>query len=83
MYKKCGQIEFDRLKSLLIRDKANAPCQLADVLKSDVYTLMKNYMDISAENVKIYFDADEKGYHIIVSVHTNRFKQMGTNKISR
>lgn len=77
MSKKAAQIEFDRLKNLLIKDKANAPCQLADVLKSDIYTLMKNYMEINSENIKIYFDADEKGYHIIISVHTNRFKQMG------
>lgn len=78
MYKKAKDMEYKRLKSLLIQDKANAPNQLSDVLRSDIYTLLKNYMEITPSNLKIYFDADEKGYHVIISARTNRFKQMGT-----
>lgn len=60
-----------------MQDKASIPCQLADVLKSDIYFSFKNYMELKPENIKIYFDADEKGYHVIVSARTNRFKQVG------
>jgi septum formation topological specificity factor MinE len=77
MGKNSARLEYRRLKSLLMQDKANVPCQLGEVLKSDVYFSFKNYMELKPENIKIYFDADEKGYHVIVSARTNRFKQVG------
>lgn len=77
MYNKAGEIEYGRLKKLLLQDKVNTPDRLTDVLKSDIFAVMKNYMDIRSEDVKVVIDADDKGYHVIISARTNRFKQIG------
>jgi len=77
MSNKTGEIELSRLKSLLIHDKASTPDRLTDVLKSDLYAVLNNYMDLFSDDLKVLIDTDEKGYHIIVSAHTNRFKQIG------
>lgn len=77
MNNKAGEIELNRLKKLLMQDKVNTPDRLTDVLKSDVYSVMKNYMELRPDDIKILIDADDKGYHVIVSARTHRFRQIG------
>jgi hypothetical protein len=74
---KAGQIELARLKNLLMQDKVNTPNQLADVIKSDVYPVLSSYMDLFSEDLKVLIDADDMGYHVIISARTHRFKQIG------
>jgi septum formation topological specificity factor MinE len=77
MNNKMGEIELNRLKNLLKQDKVNTPDSLTDVLRSDLYGVLRNYMEIRSEDLKVIIDADDKGYVIIVSARTNRFKQIG------
>lgn len=74
---KSVNIELSRLKSLLMQDKASTPDRLTEVLKSDIFSLLKNYMDLYPDDLKILIDTDDKGYHLIISARTNRFKQIG------
>ncbi len=77
MNNKSGEIELQRLKNLLKQDKVNTPDRLTEVIKSDLFGVLKNYMEIRGEDVKVMIDADDKGYHVIVSARTNRFRQIG------
>lgn len=74
---KAGEIELSRLKNLLVHDKVSTPNQLTDVIKSDIYSVLSNYMELYSDDLKVLVDADEKGYHLMISAHTNRFKQVG------
>jgi septum formation topological specificity factor MinE len=77
MNNRMSEIELNRLKNLLKQDKVNTPDSLTDVLRSDLYAVLRNYMEIRSEDLKVIIDADDKGYVIIISARTNRFKQIG------
>ncbi|NLK17327.1 MAG: hypothetical protein GX304_02225 [Clostridiales bacterium] len=71
------EIELSRLKKMLMQDKSSAPSQLAEVIKSDVYSALSSYMDLFSDDLKVLIDCDDAGYHVIISARTHRFKQIG------
>lgn len=75
---KAGEIEFLRLKSLLVSDKVNTPTQFSDVIKSDVYGILNNYMELTPDDLDVKIDADENGFRVVMTARTNRFRQIGT-----
>lgn len=44
----------DRLKNMLINDKKDNPNKIVGLLKSEIFYVLKNYMDIDQDD--IYFD---------------------------
>ena len=71
------EIELSRLKKMLLQDKSSTPSQLAEVIKSDVYSSLTSYMHHFTDDHKVLNDCDDAGYHVIISARTHRFKQIG------
>lgn len=75
--KNVNNIEFLRLKSMLISDKVNVPNELCSLIKSDVYVLLANYMELKPENVIVDQTIEENGFCITIKAKTDRLKQFG------
>lgn len=76
MYK-AGEVELTRLKSLLLKDKVSTPNHIAEVIKSDIYSVLSNYMELFADDLSVSIDCDEQGFVVDINAKTARFKQIG------
>ena len=79
MAKKAGVVEYGRLRSLLIQDKVSTPTQVAALIKSEVYAVLGNYMELFADDLDVLIDCDERGFHVVIDAHTLRFKALGVS----
>lgn len=62
----------NRLKNVLVMDKKINE-SLISVLKCDVLQVLKNYMDISADELDLNIDIDEYGfYNVCISARVKR-----------
>ena len=51
----------NRLKSMIIMDKQDTPKKINKLLKSEILFVLKNYFDITAEDLNIDIDVNEFG----------------------
>ncbi len=67
-----------RLKQVLINDKHYNPDRLNDVLSSDIFKLLSNYMDITNADMLSKITIDEQGNYVLrCKVVCKRLKIMG------
>ena len=55
----------DRLRSVLLSDKSSGASRIHNVIKSDFYCMIINYMDVEPQNVKVDISCDSEGYYIL------------------
>ena len=62
----------DRLRNVLVIDKG-VNASLNSVIKSDILYILKNYMEITAENLNIEIAADGQGsYDVYINAKVRR-----------
>ncbi len=62
---KIAKVGLERIKKVLLRDKAGAQEDLIAVLKSDACELLDNYFEVDPRSVKAEVEVDEFGYYEI------------------
>ena len=63
----------DRLKSMMLIDKSEAPQKINNVLKAEIIYLLKNYFDITAEDVEVDLGVAQTGEYIVTMTAKSRF----------
>lgn len=61
-----GTIEFQRLKAVMTSDLANKPARFEEVLRAELFGVLKNYFECSAEDIRIRVDAEGRGVKFVV-----------------
>ncbi|MCK9575176.1 MAG: cell division topological specificity factor MinE [Clostridia bacterium] len=65
----------NRLKNVLLSDKFTNPERLNEVIKSDILYVLKNYMDIDTDDIKLNFTLNDDGnYQLRLSASCKRLK---------
>ena len=54
-----------RLKNMLINDKKDNPNKIAGLIKSEIYYVLKNYMDIKMEDIDFDIGIDNNGRYLL------------------
>lgn len=68
----------DRLKNVMLSDRVASVESLLRVLKSDVISLLSNYMYIENEDVQLTLDAEANGeFKVNIQAKTNRLIDAG------
>lgn len=63
----------DRMKQILANDKKENPNKISGLIKSEIFYVLKNYMDINIDDLKFDIGIDNYGKYIInFSVETAR-----------
>ncbi len=70
-----ADIGSKRLENVLVKDKSENPNKVAEILKSDILELLKNYMDV--ENLDVDFEVSTDGYVLNVEANASRIKSFG------
>ena len=55
----------DRLKAVLVQDKKDNPMKIVNVLKSEILCVLKDYMDLSAEEMVFDIGIDNDGKYVL------------------
>lgn len=54
-----------RLKSVLLADKSSGASRIHNVIKSDLYCMLLNYMEVEPQSVRVDISCDAEGYYIL------------------
>lgn len=54
----------NRLKNILVADKEENPMKVINVLRCDLLTTLKNYMEITNEELEVSITVDEFGFYV-------------------
>ncbi|MFV0502911.1 MAG: cell division topological specificity factor MinE [Lachnospirales bacterium] len=54
-------VAVDRLKLVLVHDRANCSTKVLEMLKEDIFKVISNYMEIDEEELDIKITTDEFG----------------------
>lgn len=65
MQKYIGVNALDRVKSALNVDKHFKPDKFSNVIKSEVYNILKEYADIKADDFEVSVEVNEFGEYLI------------------
>lgn len=70
--------KLKNLKQILVSDKHFVPSEIKNIMTSEVFKCLQNYLEIEPENIKSDFDIDENGdFRFDVTVTTKRIKILG------
>ena len=69
-----GKVARDRLKVVLIHDRANVSPEVMDNLKNDIIKVISNYMDINQKDMDISLENDDNSVALVANIPVNRMK---------
>lgn len=72
--KSSKDIARERLRLVLVHDRANVSPQLMEVLKDDMIKVISNYMEINEREMEISLTNDESSVALVASIPVNRMK---------
>jgi len=55
----------DRLKNVLVKDKDETPNKVLNILKSELIYVLKNYMELSGNDIDISFNLNGEGFYTL------------------
>lgn len=68
-----AKIAGERLKQVLLKDRIDAPDNIIDVLKSDMFDALSNFFDINPSSLNVKIEADDTGvYNLTVKARAFR-----------
>ena len=78
-YSSNAKEDAERLKHVLIADKHFNPSQIKQVIKSDIFSILKNYAKISSDEIYVDITINEDGsYHLRVDAVAKDLKIFGS-----
>jgi len=69
---------IERLKAAMLSDKSSASAKLIGVIKSDVYLMLLNYMDVRPENIKLEIRCEGGGFVLEIKAAAERILNLST-----
>lgn len=68
------EIAKDRLKVVLIHDRANISPEVMQALKNDIIEVISHYMDINKNEMEISLENDDNSVALLANLPVNRIK---------
>lgn len=68
------EIAKDRLKVVLIHDRANISPEVMQALKNDIIDVISHYMDINKNEMEISLENDDNSVALLANIPVNRIK---------
>ena len=68
------EIAKDRLKVVLIHDRANISPEVMQALKNDIIEVISHYVDINKNEMEISLENDDNSVALLANIPVNRIK---------
>lgn len=72
--KNSGQIAKDRLRVVLIHDRANISPEVVNHIKDDIIKVISHYMDINQHEMEISLSDDDNSVALLANIPVKRIK---------
>ena len=72
--KSSREVARDRLRVILIHDRASISPELMDHLKNDLIRVISNYMEITKQDMEINLVNDEDSVALVANIPVSRMK---------
>ena len=69
------EIAKQRLRLVLVHDRANVSPQLMEVLKGDMIRVISNYMEINEAEMEVSFTKTSSSVALVANIPVNRLKR--------
>jgi cell division topological specificity factor len=77
--KSSKEVARDRLKVVLIHDRANISPEVMKMLKDDIIKVISNYMEINKQDMEITLANDETSVALVANIPVQRMKHSSKN----
>lgn len=67
----------ERLRLVLVHDRANVSPQLLHALKSDLIAVISKYMEIDEKALEVNLDGDDSQVALVANIPVKRMKRSG------
>lgn len=74
------EIAKERLRLVLVHDRANVSPQLMEVLKEDMIRVISNYMEINEQEMEVNFTKTNSSVALVANIPVNRLKRNNFNQ---
>lgn len=75
--KSSKEIAKDRLKVVLIHDRANISPEIMQCIKNEIIEVISHYMDINKQDMEISLEHDDNSVALMANIPVNRIKNRG------
>ena len=75
--KSSQQIAHDRLKVVLIHDRASISPEVMDKLRDDIIRVISNYMEIDKKDMEINLANDDDSVALVANIPVSKMKTAG------
>lgn len=75
--KSSKEIAKDRLKVVLIHDRANISPEIMQCIKNGIIEVISHYMDINKQDMEISLEHDDNSVALMANIPVNRIKNRG------
>ena len=75
--KSTQQIAHDRLKVVLIHDRASISPEVMDKLRDDIIRVISNYMEIDKKDMEINLANDDDSVALVANIPVSKMKPAG------
>ncbi|MBQ9614790.1 MAG: cell division topological specificity factor MinE [Selenomonadaceae bacterium] len=72
--KSSKEIARDRLKVVLIHDRANVSPEIMDQLRDDIIRVISNYMEINKQDMEISLANDDDSVALVANIPVSKMK---------
>lgn len=77
--KSSKEVARDRLKVVLIHDRANISPEVMKMLKDDIIKVISNYMEINKQDMEITLANDDTSVALVANIPVQRMKHSSKN----
>lgn len=78
--KSSKDIARERLRLVLVHDRASVSPQFMEVLKDDMIKVISNYMDINESEMEVSFTKEDSSVALVANIPVNKMKHQCYDK---
>ena len=71
---KSGKIAGDRLRVLLVHDRANMSPEIMEKLRDDIIQVISKYMDINKKDMELSFENEDNAVALVANIPVRRMR---------
>ena len=75
-----GQIAKERLRVVLIHDRASVSPELMEIIKNEIINVLSKYMDVQKKGIEISLANDEDSVALVANIPVNNMRHGAANR---
>ena len=79
--KPSGQVAKERLRVVLIHDRASVSPELMEVIKNEIINVLSKYMDVQKKGIEISLANDDDSVALVANIPVNNMRHGVVNRI--